>query len=122
MREINNLIDIEKVLTPVVSKSQRVEILSAVDSIAKDKAKNSLLPQRYASVVLWIFAGLNFVIISLIIAAFLADIRVIGDAQGTDRFITQGVLISLITGVIIEVSFCVKEVTKYFFNASNKVE
>lgn len=123
MRELNDLENLDSLLLSMkgVSEEQKDKITKSVDVNAVRKAKNEVLPSIYAKIVLLLFCIINTAVIGIIVAGFLVDSGIFGKPLSNDRFITANVLVTLITGVTIQVSYAIRTITNFFFKAQENI-
>ena len=123
MRELNDIENLDSLLSSMkgVSEEQKNKITQSVEIKAVKKAKDEVLPNIYANIVLLLFCAINTVVIGIIIAGFLVDSGVFGKPISPDRFITSNVLMALITGVTIQVSYAIRTITNFFFKAQENL-
>ena len=75
----------------------------------------------YARSILTVFCAINLAVIGIVIAGFLVDSGIFGSPKSTDRFITSNVLMALIAGVTVQVSYAIRTMTNFFFKAQENV-
>jgi hypothetical protein len=123
MRELNGLEDLESWLSSSsVPENERKAVVIAADNAATKKAVDVVIPNIYAKAILVVFITINMFVVVLIGAAFFADIGLLGTQKGGDRFINANVIMALITGVTVQVSYAVKTITEYFFKAREEIQ
>jgi hypothetical protein len=123
MREVNELEDLDSLLSSMtgVNAEEKKEIIKAVEVTAVKKARDEILPNIYAKTILWIFCAINVSVIVIVMAGFLVDSGFFGNPKSVDRFITSNVLMALITGVTIQVSYAIRTMTNFFFKAQENI-
>lgn len=123
MKEVNGLEDLDTILSSMkgISGVEKKKILQSTETAAVAKAKNEILPGIYAKTILIIFCVINVSVIGIVVAGFLVDSGVFGEPKAPDRFITSNVLMSLIAGVTIQVSYAVRTMTNFFFKAQGNI-
>lgn len=122
MEYINDFDAVAKVISDLnLSPEKKNEIKNAVEVTANKKAHDEVLPNIYARTILWMFCAINVSVIAIVILGFCVDSGFFGNPKSGDRFITSNVLMALITGVTIQVSYAIRTMTNFFFKAQENI-
>ena len=104
-----------------LSKEEKKKVAEAIDTKAIEKAHDELLPNIYAKTILIIFGVINISVIGIVVAGFLVDSGIFGSPKSSERFITSNVLMALITGVTIQVSYATRTIGNFFFKTQKNM-